>query len=215
MEPYWHEVRIKQLIGRAIRQCYHKDLPMAERTVDIFRYRSIKRDGSGTIDEKIEDLAKRKQVLIDSFLKTVREAAVDCKLFENHNMMADKYQCFQFNESSLFDQQVGPAYNEDVYYDSKLNNGLNAQNSEIKKVKVLKIKGIKIKDGVKQKSDTYWYNPDTGVVYDFDLDYQIGRVKMEKDEKGMSTKIATKIEENNEIYYVIEEIINIPSVRII
>ena len=129
--------------------------------------------------------------------------------------MADKYQCFQFNESSLFDQQVGPAYNEDVYYDSKLNNGLNAQNSEIKKIKVIKIKGIKMKDGVKQKSETYWYNPDTGVVYDFDLDYQIGRVKMEKDEKGMNTKIATKIEENNEIYYVIEEIINIPSVRIV
>lgn len=215
MEPYWHEVRIKQLIGRAIRQCYHKDLPMAERTVDIFRYRSIKRDGLGTIDEKIEDLAKRKQVLIDSFLKTVREAAVDCKLFENHNMMSDKYQCFQFNESSLFDQQVGPAYNEDVYYDSKLNNGLNAQNSEIKKIKVIKIKGIKIKNGVKQKSETYWYNSDTGVVYDFDLDYQIGRVKMEKDEKGMNTKIPSKIEENNEVYYVIEEIINIPSVKII
>jgi FtsP/CotA-like multicopper oxidase with cupredoxin domain len=95
------------------------------------------------------------------------------------------------------------------------NNGLNAQNSEIKKVKVIKIKGIKMKDGVKQKSETYWYNPDTGVVYDFDLDYQIGRVKMEKDEKGMNTKIATKIEENNEVYYVIEEIVNIPSVRII
>jgi hypothetical protein len=215
MEPYWHEVRIKQLIGRAIRQCYHKDLPMAERTVDIFRYRSIKRDGFGTIDEKIEDLAKRKQVLIDSFLKTVREAAVDCKLFENHNMMTDKYQCFQFNESSLFDQQVGPAYNEDVYYDSKLNNGLNAQNSEIKKVKVIKIKGIKIKDGIEQKLETYWYNPDTGVVYDFDLDYQIGKIKMEKDEKGMNTKIPSKIEKNNEVYYVIEEIINIPSVRII
>jgi len=208
MEPYWHEVRIKQLIGRAIRQCYHKDLPMEERTVDIFRYRSIKRDESGTIDEKIEDLAKRKQVLIDSFLKTVREAAIDCKLFENHNMIQEKYQCFQFNESSLFDQQVGPAYNEDVYYDSKLNNGLNAQNSEIKKVKVIKIKGIKMKDSIKQKSETYWYNPDTGVVYDFDLDYQVGRVKMEKG-------IASKIEEKNEVYYVIEEIINIPSVRIV
>ena len=214
MEPYWHEVRIKQLIGRAIRQCYHKDLPLEERTVDIFRYKSIKRDGSGTIDEKVEDLAKRKQVLIDSFLKTVKEASVDCKLFENHNMMKDKYQCFQFNESSLFDQQVGPAYNEDVYYDSKLNNGLNAQNSQLKKIKVIKIKGIKIIDGIKQKSELYWYNPETGVVYDYDLDYQIGRVKMEKDEKGMNTKIATKIIENNEVYYLIEELINIPSVRI-
>ena len=37
---------------------------------------------------------------------------------------------------------------------------------------------------------------------------------MEKDEKGMNTKIATKIMENNEVYYLIEELINIPSVRI-
>ena len=154
-----------------------KDLPMEERTVDVFRYKSIKNNGESTVDEKIEDLARRKQILIDSFLMTVKEAAIDCKLFENHNMMSSKYQCFQFNESSLFDQQIGPAYNEDMYYDSKLNNGLNAQNSEIKKVKVLKIKGIKMKDGIKQKSETYWYNPDTGVVYDFDLDYQIGRIK--------------------------------------
>jgi hypothetical protein len=215
MEPYWHEVRIKQLIGRAIRQCYHKDLPLEERTVDIFRYKSIKHDGSGTIDEKVEDLAKRKQVLIDSFLMTVKEAAVDCKLFENHNMMKDKYQCFQFNESSLFDQQVGPAYNEDVYYDSKLNNGLNAQNSQLKKIKVIKIKGVKVIQGeVQQKSELYWYNPDTGVVYDYDLDYQIGKVKMEKDENGLNTKIATKLMKGNEVQYVIEEIINIPSVRI-
>jgi SNF2 family DNA or RNA helicase len=38
LEPYWNEVRIEQLIGRAIRQCSHKDLPFNERYVDIFRY---------------------------------------------------------------------------------------------------------------------------------------------------------------------------------
>ena len=40
LEPYWNEVRIKQLIGRALRACSHKDLPMEERVVDIFRYKS-------------------------------------------------------------------------------------------------------------------------------------------------------------------------------
>ena len=51
-------------------------------------------------------------------------------------------------------------------------------------------------------------------MYDYDLDYQVGRVKMEKDENGLNTKIATKIMKGNEAQYVIEEIINIPSVRI-
>jgi len=27
MEPYWNEVRIKQLIGRAVRMCSHKQAP--------------------------------------------------------------------------------------------------------------------------------------------------------------------------------------------
>ena len=210
MEPYWHETRIIQLIGRAIRQCYHKDLPMGERTVDVFRYQSIKRNGEGTIDEKIKDGANKKQILIDSFLKTVREAAVDCKLFENHNMMAEKYQCFQFNETSLFDQQVGPAYNEDIYYDTKLNNGLNATNSEITKVKVMKIKGCLVVDGVKQSIVDYWYNPVTHIVYDYDLDYPVGRVKLDKD--GTATR-ETSVSEDKKteiIYYVIEEVINIP-----
>jgi SNF2 family DNA or RNA helicase len=210
MEPYWHETRIIQLIGRAIRQCYHKDLPMEERTVDVFRYQSIKRNGEGTIDEKIKDGANKKQILIDSFLKTVREASVDCKLFENHNMMAEKYQCFQFNETSLFDQQVGPAYNEDIYYDTKLNNGLNATNSEITKVKVMKIKGCLVVDGVKQSIVDYWYNPITHIVYDYDLDYPVGRVKLDKD--GTATR-ETSVSEDKKteiIYYVIEEVINIP-----
>ena len=35
MEPYWHEIRIEQVIGRAIRFCSHKNLPLNERYVDI------------------------------------------------------------------------------------------------------------------------------------------------------------------------------------
>ena len=31
MEPFWNEVRIEQVIGRAIRQCEHKNLPMKEK----------------------------------------------------------------------------------------------------------------------------------------------------------------------------------------
>jgi hypothetical protein len=210
MEPYWHETRIIQLIGRAIRQCYHKDLPMEERTVDVFRYQSIKRNGEGTIDEKIKDGAHKKQILIDSFLKTVREAAVDCKLFENHNMMSGSYQCFQFNESSLFDQQVGPAYNEDIYYDTKLNNGLNAINSEITKVKVMKIKGCLVVDGVKQNIQDYWYNPNTHIVYDIDLDYPIGKVKLDIEGTPARETSTSEDKKSKVMYYLIEEVINIP-----
>ena len=38
VEPYWHPVRIDQVIGRARRICSHKNLPESDRTVDVFLY---------------------------------------------------------------------------------------------------------------------------------------------------------------------------------
>ena len=38
VEPYWHNVRIEQVIGRARRICSHQDLPEDLRTVQVFMY---------------------------------------------------------------------------------------------------------------------------------------------------------------------------------
>lgn len=38
VEPYWHPARTKQVIGRARRICSHKNLPEADRTVEVFLY---------------------------------------------------------------------------------------------------------------------------------------------------------------------------------
>ena len=37
-EPYWHPVRIEQVIGRARRICSHQDLPPELRNVKVFLY---------------------------------------------------------------------------------------------------------------------------------------------------------------------------------
>ena len=37
-EPYWHPVRIEQVIGRARRICSHKNLPVQYQTVKVFLY---------------------------------------------------------------------------------------------------------------------------------------------------------------------------------
>ena len=57
-------------------------------------------------------------------------------------MVDESYNCFQFNEKSLFDQYVGTAFKEDIEYDIKINNGLNSNNSEVKRIKVIKIEGV-------------------------------------------------------------------------
>jgi hypothetical protein len=60
MEPYWNEVRMAQVKGRAVRICSHMDLAPEERNVEIFTYISVfgpeaqkARDGEFKIAETI------------------------------------------------------------------------------------------------------------------------------------------------------------------
>lgn len=211
LEPYWHEVRIIQMIGRAVRQCSHKALPMSERHVDIYRYKSVRKNKQKqTTDQYIEHVARSKEGLIHSFYNTVKEVAIDCNLFKAHNMMDGEYKCFQFDEPSLFDEYVGPAYKEDVKDDMRITNGLNSVNSQLIKIRVKKIKAVKqltkntdsnTDNSLYSKEENYWFNPDTGIVYDYEMKYAIGKVGY--DENNIPKKL-------NKDVYIIDKLIPIP-----
>ena len=205
MEPYWHEVRIKQLIGRAVRACSHADIPINDRYVDIFRYNAIINENHITTDQVMQEAAIAKENLIDSFLLTIKEIAVDCELFKEVNMIDSKYHCFKFNEKSYFDQYAGPAYKEDLYYDKKINNGLNAVKSIVSNIKAIKIKAVKFENNTMSQPMDCWYNPISGVVYDFDLKYPFAKVRKNID--GIPDKI-------DKYTYVIDNIILIPKIRV-
>ena len=89
MEPYWHPVRIQQVIGRARRICSHQELPEELRTVDVFLYLMVfseeqltamplglrlkdtsKRDGTTpfTSDQALFEIANLKKRLPINFL---------------------------------------------------------------------------------------------------------------------------------------------------
>ena len=190
MEPYWTEVRIQQVVGRGIRQCSHRDLPMSERVVNVYRYKVIKPlkvDADDTFkettDQHIEDQAKAKANLIESFLSAMKEAAVDCELFKSHNMMSQSYQCFKFPENTLVGKNIGPAYKEDFKEDIKYDSGLYAKNSIIERIKVIKIKAV-LKLNTTSESqakyssaDNYWYHPKTGMIYDLETHFPVGKVE--------------------------------------
>jgi len=205
MEPYWHEVRIKQLIGRAVRACSHADIPIDERYVDIFRYNAVINDNHITTDQIMQENAVAKENLIDSFLKTIKEVAVDCELFSEVNMLDGKYTCFKFNERSYFDQYAGPAYKDDIYYDKKINNGLNAVNTTVSNVKVMRIKAVKVENNNLSQPIDCWYNPITGVVYDFQLKYPFAKIRKNID--GIPDKI-------DKYTYVLDNVIVIPKIRV-
>ena len=206
MEPYWNEVRIEQIIGRAIRICSHKDLPMNERKVDVFRYKMVRSNNKETADEKLESIGRKKANLTESFTEAVKGAAVDCELFKSHNMMGTKYKCFKFNEDSLFDKPIGPAYAENLDFDSKMDNGLFSLDSVVEKVKVLEINAVKrLDESSYSDQDKYSFNEDTGIVYDYELNYPIGKV--ERDDNGNYVKIKGNV-------YIISVLLDIPEFKL-
>lgn len=211
MEPYWHEVRINQMQGRAIRMCSHKMLPMEDRHVDIFRYKSVRQNGKWTADQQVEDVARSKVALIQSFLDAIKEVAVDCVLNKEHNKLEQDYKCFQFDEPSLFNKHIGPAFKMDLIDDEKLDTGSNALNSQTIKVKVMKIKAVvKLteEDGEGNfdvsEPQQYWYYSKNHTIYDFELKFPVGKVMLDMD------NVPIKIDKDT---YVIDKMIPIPMIK--
>jgi hypothetical protein len=113
MEPYWNNVRLQQVIGRAIRTCSHMNLPWEEREVSVFTYLSVFSDTQKagkdaktlmmidkgmTTDEVIYDIATKKQALADRLSEVLQEAAVDCDLHRYENGITG--QCYRFGKGS-------------------------------------------------------------------------------------------------------------------
>jgi hypothetical protein len=100
MEPYWHPVRVEQVIGRARRICSHQSLPKALQTVEVFVYimtftqeqldsdwaKELRvKDQSKrapylpqTSDEKLLEVSTIKEQLTSQLLIAVKEASIDC-----------------------------------------------------------------------------------------------------------------------------------------
>ena len=208
-EPSFTEVRILQVIGRGIRMCSHVDLPMEERTVQVFRYKVIKPnvlDEHDTMrlsaDEIVEDLAKAKDNLIQSFLSAMRESAVDCNLFSAHNKVVQSYNCFKFPESTLLTSNIGPAYKENIKDDIKYDSGLHAKNTRVERIKVIKIKAVHQTPTGYSGPDTYWYYPTSGMVYDYETHYPVGYIEN-------TNGIPEKLDKDT---YIITTVINIPTI---
>jgi len=120
MEPYWNNVRLDQVKGRAIRICSHKDLPFKERDVEIYTYYTVfsdeqkktldmtlrTTDDSETSDEKVYNVGIRKDKVNQELLTLMKESAVDCELNEADN---DGVQCLVVDgkpDQYLFDPDL-------------------------------------------------------------------------------------------------------------
>lgn len=212
LEPYWNVVRIQQIIGRGIRLCSHKDLPIEDRHVDIYFYKvSRTKTTKYTTDQYIEEYSRTKESLNQSFLDAIQEVAIDCNLNKEHNMLSQEYKCFQFNDSSSFDKHIKPAFKDNIYEDIKYSSGSNSINSLTLKIKVMKITAVMklSKDGEEPKYDEpkqYWYYSKYHTVYDLDLHYPVGKIELNNDDIPVKT--------SDSGHYVINYVVPIPVVTI-
>lgn len=131
MEPYWNQVRIRQVIGRGVRYRSHIALLPEERNVEVFRYFSkltkdqmlLTREKIST-DEHIEEISMKKQGIIDELEQCLKEAAVDCML--NAPFIKGNYKCYNFGSSAKGFSYM-PSLDKDLIY-------ALPKSSEVKKV---------------------------------------------------------------------------------
>jgi len=176
VEPYWHMVRVEQVVGRARRICSHQDLPEALRTVKVFLYVStlsdqqktdeknvelrirdisrVDRKTPVTTDESLYEIASSKQRINNEFLRAIKETAVDCNIYAGLKQGAntEPYVCYGYGLVESNNYSSYPSFE----VDANVKEGLD--------VKTVNWKGVK-----KQVNGVdYAMNPKTNQLYDLE-----------------------------------------------
>ena len=181
VEPYWHPVRMEQVIGRARRICSHEDLPAELRTVDVFLYLMTFSEEQLTSDESIELRLKDKGKLTErpltsdealyeisniksdingNLLNAIKESAMDCSLHSRADAK-EPIVCYSFGRPSREKYAYYPALERE-------------EKDVVAKINVEKITW-KAKE-VTISGKKYAYRKETGEVYDLDSYKQAIRV---------------------------------------
>ena len=173
-EPYWHPVRIEQVIGRARRICSHQELESRLQTVKVFLYLMTfsneqlksddsielrvndksKRDGVTplTSDEALYEISTIKEDVNRDLLRSIKESAIDCNIHVRGENK-ENLQCFS----------IGNPSKDRFAYVPNIANQEEDRVANINKERVtwtattVKIQGIQ-----------YAYRKETGEVYDLD-----------------------------------------------
>jgi len=79
LNPWYNMSRLEQIIGRAVRNFSHKDLPFEKRNVQIFLHGTLLEDDEEeAADLHVYRVAERKAVQIGKVSRVLKENAVDC-----------------------------------------------------------------------------------------------------------------------------------------
>lgn len=166
LEPYWNDIRIKQVIGRAVRAKSHVELEEQEREVEVFMYMMklkskqaddtlmATNDHGLTSDQYIFNIAQRKAKVNNALLKVIKNSSVDCYI--NSDVHESKVQCFQVP------LQIKPDDDKLFYVLNDIKN--DYKNAEIEQI----TKIVKTKEQYKEitiKGAKYLMNINDNLIY--------------------------------------------------
>ena len=80
LEPWYNINRVEQIVGRAIRTCSHKDLPLNKRNVQIFMHGTLLHNNTESVDLFIYRKAEEKAKIIGNVTRVLKEHSIDCIL---------------------------------------------------------------------------------------------------------------------------------------
>ena len=141
VEPYWHPVRIEQVIGRARRICSHNELPEEEQNVTVFMYlmkftneQLIPESANGmaskdllekdvskidkttplTSDQYLYEISNIKESINKQILYAIKGSSMDCSL---HAKEDDPVICMSFGAVSPSRFTTTPALSNETEYE--------------------------------------------------------------------------------------------------
>jgi len=205
MEPYWHPVRLEQVIGRARRICSHQGLPLQLRTVEVFIYLmtltqeqidgefgiELKlKDRSNlppfacqTSDEKLFEISTIKENLTDQILRAIKSSSIDCITHTKSNMK-EGIVCLSFGDPP----NTKFSYNPDLSQD---------QNDTIADIN-MQVNDWQVKEVfIQSTGKKYMLRLDNNHLYDYESIIQAKRIP------GIRPILLGKLERNEEGEYEI------------
>jgi len=163
MEPYWHPVRLEQVIGRARRICSHKNLPDELQTVEVFVYlmtfspEQLKSDESAelrvsagdrskrppfvpvTSDQLLYEISEIKSELTNQLTDVIKESSFDCYLHSGTK-------CVNFGNPSDDKFAYVPDYTEQPADDTARLNIQEVKTTTAREIEINKVKYISVED---------------------------------------------------------------------
>jgi hypothetical protein len=93
LDPWYNMNRLEQIVGRAVRNFSHKDLPFEKRNVEIFMHGTILKNAKEeALDLYLYRMAEIKAIKIGKITRLLKEVSVDCLIhYEQSQFTPDNF----------------------------------------------------------------------------------------------------------------------------